>query len=157
MTMAPRPDDAVAADAVVPLVFPFTRGGYRHVLLGRVGLWCVVERTWVGDGRPHLPHFEVVQLRRAPARTRRDGRVDAAREVYGECWSEPTLRHAGQRWERLRTEHAKGAELPPWSALGIMDDAEGFQAWKEGRLPRRETCAPTAPQPVTPAAGDQEG
>jgi hypothetical protein len=144
MTMTTSAEHAGTVDAVLPLAFPFTRGGYRHVLLGRVGLWCVLKRTWVGDGRPHLPHYEVLRLHREPARTGPDGQVIAAHEVYAvgawgsSGWSEPTLVHARQRWERLRAT-PKGADLPAWSALGIMDDPEGYQAWKAGRLPRRET------------------
>lgn len=119
--------------------FPFTRAEYRHVLLARVGSWCVVERTWVGDGKPHLPHFEVVKLQPARPRTLPDGRETLGNETYPPPtawgrwgWSEPTLRHAAQRWAALAAKH----ELPEWPDLGLADDPEGYEAWKAGRLPR---------------------
>jgi len=129
------------------LRFPFDRGGYRHVLLARVGPWCVVERTWIEDGRPHLPHFEVVQLRTAREHRAPTGAIIPAHEAYPAprdwgriAWSVPTLVHARQRWEGLRRT---GKELPEWTALGIPDDEEGYRAWKEGRLPCRMASAPT--------------
>jgi len=137
-----------------PLRFPFDRDEYRHVLLARVGLWCVVERTWIGDGRPHLPHYEIVCLQHRPARQWPDGRVTAAREGYPQPskwgragWSLATLRHARDMWERLRAE--KHPELPAWVSIGIPDDAEGYRAWKEGRLPCRKASALTAAIPAS--------
>jgi len=131
-----------------PLEFPFERSEYRHVLLARVGMWCVVERTWMGDGKPHLPHYEIVQLRREAAKTWPDGRVIAAHEAYPgprvwgiAAWTEPTLVHARQRWEQIRST-PKGQNLPEWSSIGISDDREQYQAWKEGCLPW-----PTIPDP----------
>jgi len=131
-----------------PLRFPFERDEYRHVLLARAGLWCVVERTWIGDGRPHLPHYEVIQLRRVGARRWPDGRTTAPHEAYPppsgwgrEGWSEPTLRHARDRWERIRVKLHDA--LPEWRDLGIPDDEEGYRAWKEGRLPCRMASAPS--------------
>jgi len=128
------------------LTFPFTRGEYRHVLLARAGPWCVVERTWIGDGKPHLPHFEIVKLRALPEHRAPNGDVIPAHEAYAKpsdwgrrAWSEPTLVHARQRWERLRRE---GVNLPGWTSLGIPDDREGYRAWKEGRLPARTLSAP---------------
>jgi hypothetical protein len=166
--MATIAERTVAAEAVVPLVFPFTRSGYRHVLLGRIGLWCVVERTWIEDGRSHLPHYEVVRLRRKAAKTWADDQVTAAHEAYpapsdwGTAgWTEPTLVHARQRWERLRTS-PKGKDLPAWCTLGIPDDEEGYRAWKAGRLPLVPTSAPTrailagTAEPVRPLTGEAE-
>jgi len=134
---------------MTPLRFPFNRDEYRHVLLARAGLWCVVERTWIGDGRPHLPHYEVVQLQRAPAKRWPDGRETPAHEAYPppsrwgrDGWSEPTLKHARARWEKIRAA-AHHAHLPTWAGLGIPDDEEGYRAWKEGRLPCRMASAPS--------------
>jgi len=138
---------------MTPLAFPFDRGGYRHVLLARVGPWCVVERTWIEDGQPHLPHYEVVHLRGATARTWPDGRVTAAHEAYPaasrwgrDAWSVPTLLHARALWEGLRAE---GLELPEWEGLGISEDGEGYWAWKEGRLPCRMASASTTAIPAS--------
>jgi len=137
--------------AEAPLRFPFERDEYRHVLLARVGMWCVIERTWIGDGRPHLPHYEIVRLRRVTARRWPGGRVTPAHEAYPparawglEGWSEPTRVHARHRWEGFR---AKGNDLPAWNHLGIPDDEEGNRAWKEGRLPCRMASAPTTAIP----------
>ena len=145
------PEPRVGVTAV--LHFPFTAGGYVHTLLARVGRWCVVERTWVEDGRPHLPHYEIVCLQQRPPRTWPDGRVTPAREAYPELskwgragWSLPTLRHARDMWERLRTE--KHPELPTWVSLGLPDDEEGYRAWKDGRLPCRMASAPTRAIPA---------
>ena len=125
-----------------PLEFPFTRAEYRHVLLARVGLWCVVERTWIGDGKPHLPHFEIVKLRDVHEKPLPGGRSIRRHEAYPSprdwgkvAWAEPSLLHAKQRWQRL----AAAQQLPAWESLGIADDPEGYQAWREGRLPRRAT------------------
>jgi len=130
------------------MMFPFDRDGYRHVLLARAGRWCVVERTWAKDGRPHLPHYELVCLEQRPVRTWPDGRVTPADDAYPQPskwgragWSVPTLRHARTLWERLRTE--KHPELARWVSLGLPDDEEGYRAWKEGRLPWRIASAPT--------------
>jgi hypothetical protein len=130
-----------------PLRFPFVRAGYRHVLLAQVDRWCVVERTWIEDGKPHLPHFEVVHLRVDGIRPLPDGTVTTPHEAYPaprdwgrKAWSEPTLVHTRQRWERLRGDHP---DLSAWTTLGIPDDPEGYRAWKEGRLQTREAPAPT--------------
>jgi len=131
---------------MTPLRFPFDRDEYRHVLLARAGLWCVVERTWIGDGKPHLPHYEVVRLQCVREKHWPDGRHTPAHEAYPspaqwgrEGWSEPTLRHAATRWERVRAKLKD--TLPTWSDLGIPDDEEGYQAWKEGRLRRPAASA----------------
>jgi len=122
------------------LAFPFTRSGYSHELLARSGPWCLVRRTWIEDGLPHLPHFEIVRLHPARPRTWPDGRTSPGSETYPpstawghHAWSDPTLAHAKSRWEGLRS--SRHPELPPWDALGIPDDPEGYRAWKEGRLP----------------------
>jgi len=124
------------------MTFPFEQAGYRHVLLARAGRWCVVERTWIEDGGPHLPHIEVVRLDQIREKRWADGRRTPAHEAYPApsrwgttAWSEPTLRHARTRWETLRAT-SRGRDLPSWKALGIPDDEEGYRAWKAGRLPR---------------------
>jgi hypothetical protein len=134
MPLTPDPPD------VVPLPFPFTRGGYSHVLLARAGPWCIVRRTWIEDGKPHLPHYEIVRLHHRAERKWPDGRVTPALEAYPQpsrwgrdAWSMPTLRHAGQHWEALRSA---GEDLPEWVSLGIPEDEEGYRAWQAGRLPR---------------------
>jgi len=139
-------ESAAVAEAVVPLTFPFTRSGYRHVLLARGERWCVVERTWIEDGCPHLPYYEIVQLRVRVATFWR-GRLTPAHEAYPpvaawgrEGWSEPTLIHAHRRWARLR---ATRQDLPSWDTFGLVEDREAFRAWKEGRPPRGEASAPT--------------
>ena len=126
------------ADNVSPLAFPFTRSGYSHELLARSGPWCLVRRTWIEDGNPHLPHFEIVRLHPPRPRTFPNGSVSLGHETYPpptawgrDGWSIPTLVHARQLWERLATQH----NLPAWSALGIPDDPLGYEAWKEGHLP----------------------
>lgn len=90
------------------MTFPFTRGGYRHVLLRRHERWCLVERTWIEDGKPHLPHYEVVRLQCVPIKRFPTGQVTAAHEAYPsprqwgyEGWSEPTLAHALRRAARV--------------------------------------------------------
>jgi hypothetical protein len=147
MVMATIHESAAVAEAIVPLAFPFTHDGYRHVLLGRVGRWCVVERTWIGDGRPHLPHFDVVHLRIVGARRWPDGRWTAAHEAYPpagtwgrEGWTEPTLIHVHRRWAQLRGTRQ---HLPTWDAFGLVEDLEGYRAWLAGHLPCREGSAPT--------------
>jgi hypothetical protein len=92
------------------MTFPFTRGGYCHVLLRRHEQWCLVERTWIEDGKPHLPHYEVVRLQQTPAKQIR-GRMVPAHESYPrpsqwgrEAWSEPSPLHALRRAERVCPE-----------------------------------------------------
>jgi hypothetical protein len=126
MTMDNLHESAAAAEAVVPLAFPFTRAGYRHVLLGRTGRWCLVERTWIGDGRPHLPHYEVVRLQVRAARRMPDGAITPAHEAYPqpskwgrEAWSEPTLARAVARWLRV----CPTVELEAWG-LSVPSPAQ---------------------------------
>src|SRR5262249_4348612 len=85
--MTTIPERAVAAEAVVPFVFPFTRSGYRHVLLARTGWVCLVERRsgWV--------HYEVVVLRVRRARVLPDGTLRPAAEEYP-----PTARWGREGW-----------------------------------------------------------
>jgi hypothetical protein len=136
MVMATLTETAAGTEAIVPLTLPFTRGGYRHVLLVRTGQWCVVERTWIEDGRPHLPHYEIVHLRVRLATLWR-GRLTPAHEAYPpaaawgrEGWSEPTLIHAHRRWAQLR---ATRRDLPPWDAFGLVEDLEAFSGLERGK------------------------
>jgi len=139
------------------LRFPFDRSGYRHVLLARWGPWCIVERTWIEDGRPHLPHYEIVRVQHSRPRTWPDGRQTPAHEAYPkpsqwgrEAWTVPTLTHARDFCAQLRV---RGVPLPPWAAFGLAEDKEGYQAWKEGRLPRRHAPAPNKGIVEGPPAG----
>ncbi len=132
------------------LRFPFMSGGYRHVLLARVGRWCVVERTWVEDGREHLPHYELVQVRVRPVRTWPDGTMTPAQEGYPDRrnwgkagWSDPTLRHVERRVARLREEGRVRDPPPTWTAVGLADDEEGYRAWKAGCLQALQASART--------------
>ena len=75
-------ESAAAAEAVVPLGFPFTRGGYRHVLLARAGRVCLVERTSTRRWSRGAVHYEVVRLKLERERQRDAGRwTDTGRKV----------------------------------------------------------------------------
>jgi hypothetical protein len=72
---------AAAEEAIVPLAFPFTRGGYRHVLLARHGGVALVQRTSTHpDSRG--PHWEVAVLRVRRARRLPNGTTASAAEQY---------------------------------------------------------------------------
>ena len=55
--------ESAAAAEVVPLSFPFQRGGYCHVLLARAGRVCLVERTSTRRWSRGAVHYEVVRLK----------------------------------------------------------------------------------------------
>jgi hypothetical protein len=56
-----------------PILFPFTKKGFVHELVERVGRWLIVRRQRVGSEREH---FEVVR----PVESRREYRDGAWRE-----------------------------------------------------------------------------
>jgi hypothetical protein len=85
MTMATLHESGAAAEAIAPLAFPFTRGGYRHVLFRREGRVCLVQRTSLDARSGGSIHYEVVVLQVASARTWPDGRRTPAHERYPEA------------------------------------------------------------------------
>jgi hypothetical protein len=93
-------------------------------------------------------------------RTWPDGRVTPAHESYPPesswgwaAWSEPTLVHARSRWDGLRG--TPGGPAVDWSTLGILDDPEGYTAWKAGRLPRLRPS--DARRPISTGGRDGPG
>lgn len=69
------------------MTFPFVRDGYRHVLVARSGLVCLVQRDNIATGSRH---WEVVRLRPHGAATFPDGRHVTAGESYptSQKWGE---------------------------------------------------------------------
>jgi hypothetical protein len=82
MTMETLHENPAAAEAVVPLAFPFTRGGYRHVLLARVDRVCLVERTSTHRDSRGSVHYEVIVVQVERARRWPDGHMTPAHERY---------------------------------------------------------------------------
>ena len=80
--MAVVHENTAAAEAVAPLVFPFTRGEYRHVLLSRAGRVCLVERTSTRRHSRGSVHYEVIVVQVIGPTTWPDGRVAPTRESY---------------------------------------------------------------------------
>src|SRR5262249_35357234 len=106
----------------------------------------IVERTWLEDGQPHLPHYEIVRVQQRRQRTLPNGQPMPAHEAYpepskwgSEAWTVPTLRHARGYCAEL---HARGGPVAPGERFGLAEDEEGYKAWKEGRLPPSQAPAP---------------
>jgi len=72
---------------MLPLAFPFDRGGFRDELEARDGDVCLVRRTNLGTGSVH---WEVVGLQLRAAEVSQRGVLYPAREVYpgNEDWGE---------------------------------------------------------------------
>ena len=72
---------------MLPLAFPFERGGFRHELEHREGEVCLVRRTNLSTASVH---WEVVQVQLRGAEVSQRGVVYPAREVYPgtEEWGE---------------------------------------------------------------------
>jgi len=133
--MATIPESATAAE-VVPLSFPFQRGGYRHVLLAGSGRVCLVERTSTHpDGRGSV-HYEVVLLRRLPARVVPGGRVLPACEAY------PT----STAWGRAGwTYTARGAAACRYDALCLRTPSAPEPRCAAGPIDSLPVLLPEAP------------
>jgi hypothetical protein len=99
------------------LEFPFEKLGFRHELIKRDGLVCLVRRTRIGY--PNIPaHFEVVNLCQYPERILPDGKVLPASEAYpsSELWGECaftylTMDDALARFDSLRIRPAPERRL----------------------------------------------
>jgi hypothetical protein len=117
--MATIHESAAAAEGVVPLVFPFTRGGCRHVLLARVDSVCLVERTSTHPDSCGSAHYEVIVVQVEPERRWPDGRVTPAHE----CYPKPTL--WGSAGWTYRT-HAAATRV--FTVLATERDS--FPAWE---------------------------
>lgn len=61
---------------MLPIKFPFKKGGFKHELIRRKGLVCLVKRSKINRF-----HFEVVRIRIAPEETS-FGKLYPEREVY---------------------------------------------------------------------------
>jgi hypothetical protein len=71
------------------LQFPFTKRGFRHELVARQGLICLVRRTRIyPDGDTGPSHFEVVKLRQNAERIAPNGTLLPAAEACpsSESW-----------------------------------------------------------------------
>jgi hypothetical protein len=92
-----------------PVVFPFDRAGFRHVLLAREGDVCLVERTNL-HVKPPSVHWEVIVVQHRPAEVSQRGVNYPAREAYpgNEQWGE-----AGWTFTKESEAHAKMALLSP--------------------------------------------
>lgn len=119
--MARVHENAAATEAVATLVFPFTRGGYRHVLLARAGRVCLVERTSTRRDNRGSVHYEVIVVQVERAKTWPDGRVTPAREtfpkpaVWGSAgWTYPTHAAAARRFQAVvLARDGLAAGIPP--------------------------------------------
>jgi hypothetical protein len=106
-------------------MFPFIRGGYRHSLLKRDGDVCLVERR---NLETDSVHYEIVCLRRRPARIGPRGTLLPATTVYpssarwGHAGRTYTSRaDADRRWECLvlRTRPPPAATQRPGGRVGV--------------------------------------
>jgi hypothetical protein len=132
MTMTTIHESASVAEAVVPLAFPFTRGGYRHVLLARTDRICLVERTSTHPDSRGSVHYEVVALRRLLARVGPRGQMLPACEVYPSStvwgiagWTYATQGAAQCRYDALALQTPSAQE--PRSAAGPMHSLSASQ------------------------------
>jgi hypothetical protein len=130
--MATIHERAAAAEAVVPLMFPFTRGGYRHVLLARTGRVCLIERTSTHPDSRGSVHYEVIVLRRLPARRGPRGQLLPACEAYPSStawgragWTYTTRGGAACRYDALCLETPSTQE--PRSGDGWTDPLSASQ------------------------------
>jgi hypothetical protein len=90
------------------MTFPFTRDQFRHDLLERDGMVCLVERTSTHPHSAGSVHWEVVVLRANPERVGPDGKVWPAGERYpgandwGERgWTYTSITDARQKYRAL--------------------------------------------------------
>jgi hypothetical protein len=95
------------SDEEQPLVFPFERTGFRHVLLRRDGDVCLVERTNLRVKPPSV-HWEVIVIQHKRERTLPNGEVVGASEGYpqDELWGE-----AGWTYTNRSQADARMADL----------------------------------------------
>jgi hypothetical protein len=99
--------------------FPFTKSGFRHDLLTRKGLVCLVQRTRIhADGSEGLLHYEVVRLRQAREWIAPNGRIIPAAENYPSSeswgkdgWTYRTEADAVSRFNSTLSGNAYGATL----------------------------------------------
>jgi hypothetical protein len=139
MTMATIHESAAAAEAVVPLAFPFTRGGYRHVLLARTGRVCLVERTSTHPDSRGSVHYEVVVLRHLAARVGPRGQLLPASEAYPSSrawgragWTYTTRGGAACRYDALCLRTPSAQE--PRSRVGPMHSLSARQVAAEAMV-----------------------
>jgi hypothetical protein len=119
-------ESVAAAEAVVPLAFPFTRGGYRHVLLARTRQVCLVERTSTHPDSRGSVHYEVVLLRHLATRVGPRGQRLPASEAYPcscawgrAAWTYTTRGAAERRYDAACLETPSAQE--PRSRAGMTD------------------------------------
>lgn len=161
-------ESATAAEAVVPLSFPFDRGGYRHVLLARVDRVCLVERTSRHPDSRGSVHYEVVVLRPLAARVGPREQVLPACEAYPSStawgrmgWTYTTQGAAERRYDALCLRTPSTQE--PRRAAGPSDPLSTFQKPAGVPAPGAEgfavavTEAYGTPESYTPTpAGDED-
>jgi hypothetical protein len=129
MTMETLHENPAAAEALVPLAFPFTRGGYRHVLLARAGRVCLVERSSTHADSRSSVHYEVIVAQIATATTWPDGSTTPARARYPQAalwgsaaWTYTTHAAAERRFQdvvraRDGIRSPSPPSLPPPSSI----------------------------------------
>jgi len=164
--MAGVHENAAAAEAVAPLVFPFTRGAYRHVLLDRAGSVCLVERTSTYRHSHGSVHYEVIVVQVERSTTWPDGRVTPARETYqrptlwgSAGWTCTTHAAAARRFQQVVFDRDGIASVIPPNSTPPGSDANptarvaasGYDGSKSGHSRRHPDPVARPPREVAPA------
>jgi hypothetical protein len=94
-----------------PLTFPFTKDRFRHDLVQREGMICLIERTNLVTGSVH---WEVIRLRQTTPYTFPSGRAVLAGERYpspsewgDHGWTYTAISDARHRYRNLVDAEAK--------------------------------------------------
>jgi hypothetical protein len=131
--------DGLSIDSVInfkPLEFPFDKSGFRHELIKRDGLICLVRRSRI-DHPDTPPHCEVVKLRQKPAWVcPATGVQIPPKEVYPDA----------ERWGDIGfTYNTMDSALSKFDSLCLpIAPRLGLESWRYITISRNEKAAVAA-------------